>query len=314
MDANEEEDMELGAAESEFRGDPTEDRVGTQPKVAQQAMEEKVAIEHSQEILIALGFIRYDNRDQGTAYKLNIPPLQVGRTFTTLMPAGNMWVRCLEDCEHGKKNKFMKREDIKQIPLVDLFYKIRDGKLSIPEPTVSGKIVGKSKEAVEVQFTEFNRIETKWWGLGALKKTQEGVTYVPASYSKHTKKYDGKMQVPRDIILVDYDAELSKASATATGRLKGRHPEKPSEKVEKETLAEALLHKEPVSLPETEKPTVDYYVNLIGEITEKVNADERIAKNERGYAINMVFHAYTKDTRTALIAELKNGEEVKRGY
>ena len=246
MDINEEEERELEAAESEFMGGPTEGEEGTQPKVAQQAMTQKALIEHYQEILIALGFTRYDNGDKGIAYKLNVPPLQVGRTFTTVMPIGNMWVRCLEDCEYGKKNEFMKREDIKQIPQVDLFYRIREGELPIPESNVSGKIVGKSEEAVHIQFTEFSRIETKWWGLGALKKTHEGITYIPASYSKKTQKYDAKMQVPRDIILTDYDAELKNVPTTATGDT-GRHAEEPTEKVEKATLAEALH----VSKPET---------------------------------------------------------------
>jgi len=52
---------------------------------------------------------------------------------------------------------------------------------------------------------------------------------------------------------------------------------------------------------------VDYYVNLIGEITEKVRADERISERERGYAINMIFNAITRDRRSELIAALRNG-------
>jgi len=239
MGTNEEEGMELEAAENEFIGNPTWNKEGTPPKVAQEAMVQKVLIEQYQKILIALGFTRYDNGDEGIAYKLTVPPLQVGRTFTTVMPIGNMWVRCLEDCEYGKKNKFMKREDIKQIPQVDLFYRIREGELPVPTSSVSGKIVGKSEKAVQIQFSEFDRIETKWWGLGALKKTQEGITYVPGSYSKKTQKYDAKMQVPRDILLTDYDVELKNVPATATGDT-GRRVVEPTEKVEKGTLAEAL--------------------------------------------------------------------------
>lgn len=77
---------------------------------------------------------------------------------------------------------------------------------------------------------------------------------------------------------------------------------------------DVITHKEPVTLAEGEKPTVDYYVQLIGEITEKVKAEERITKNEWGYAINMVFHAVTKDMRTALISELKNGNDKGEEY
>ena len=266
MDINEEEEMEFKrreAAESEFMADPTGNGEGTQPKVAQQAMTQKALIEHYQEVLIALGFTRYDNGDQGIAYKLSTPPLQVGRTFTTVMPIGNMWVRCLADCEHGKKNTFLKREDIKEIPQVDLFYKIRDGKLPIPESNVSGIIVGKSEEAVQIQFTEFDRIETKWWGLGALKRTQEGVMYVPASYSKKTQKYDAKMRVPRDILLVDYDTELKKAPTTATGDT-GRRAEEPTEKVEKGTLAEVIHAPEPKITGKNPETSGNEIVNKMG--------------------------------------------------
>ena len=274
-DSDEEVDLrELEAAQNEFEGDPTGDGGRTQPGVALQAMTQKALIEHYQEILIALGFTRYDNGDKGIAYKLNIPPLQVGRTFTTVMPIGNTWVRCLEDCEHGEKNKFMNREDIKSIPQVDLFYRIREGKLPIPEFNVNGKIVGKSEEAVQIQFTEFDRIETKWWGLGALKMSQEGITYVPASYSKQTKKYDAKMQVPRDILIVDYDTEVKKAPTTAMGDT-GRRAEVPTEKVEKATLAE-VLHAPEISGNEEEQGsnaiagTMRYYLKQGRKMVEDI--------------------------------------------
>ena len=76
-----------------------------------------------------------------------------------------------------------------------------------------------------------------------------------------------------------------------------------SEEQGRATIPEAAVK----STPATDSEKVDYYVNLIGEITEKVKAEERILEKEQGYAINMVFNAITRDTRTALIAELKNG-------
>lgn len=283
---------------------------GMQPKEAQMIVGKKGTIEEEikryQDILIALGFTRYDNGDNGIAYKLHVGPLQIGRTFTTVMPIGNMWAKYLVDCEHGKKGGFMKRGDIKLIPQVDLFYKIREGELPIPEPNITGKIVGKSEKAVQIQFSEFNQIRTEWWGFGALKRSQEGITYVPASYSKETEKYHAKMQVPRDILLSDYEVELKNVPLSVSGGDVG-HTEQLVESVEKQTLAEVIQPTEPVLSVEKEKLTVDYYVQLIGEITEKVKAEERISKGEWGYAINMVFHAYTKDTRTELIAELKGG-------
>lgn len=66
------------------------------------------------------------------------------------------------------------------------------------------------------------------------------------------------------------------------------------------------------SVSEADVTPVDYYVKLIGEITEKVEAEERINPHEKGYAINMIFNAVTRDTRTALIAELGTKQRKKR--
>lgn len=254
-------------------------------KEKKETLEEE--IKRYQDILIALGFTRYDNGPEGIAYKLHVDPLQIGRTFTKVIPVGNMWVKNVEDCEYGEKNKFMKRADIKQVPQVDLFYKIRDGELPIPESNVTGKIVGKSEEAVQIQFTEFGETETKWWGLGALKRTMEGIAYIPGSYSKKTKKYDSKMQVPRDILLVDYDTELSKAPPTATGdtgrraggptttRDTGGHTEEPPEKVQKGTLAEVVHAPESQTTGDKLSTTMAFYLKqgrkMVEEIFPEVN-------------------------------------------
>jgi hypothetical protein len=292
---DEEADRELAEAETEFNKQTKEEipikKVDNTPL--------------AKDILIALGFIRYDNGEKGIAYKLHVGPLQIGRTYSEKYPIGNMWVRCLKDCEYGKAGDFPKRDECKKIPLVALFYKIRDGELPIPEPTITGKVVGKSEKAVQIQFEEFGQTETEWWGFGALKKNEEGVNYVPASYTKETEKYTAKMQVPRDIILKNYEVEL-KAAEMTTSISNDEHREETKEKVDRSTVADKIPHKEPVILTEGEKPTVDYYISLIGEITAKVQAEERIPKGEWGYAISKVFDAITKDKRAALIAELKN--------
>ena len=272
---------------------------------------EEETVKRYQDILIALGFIRYDNKEKGISCKLKAGPLQIGRTFTEKYPTGNMWVKCLVDSDFGKKDEFLKRDACMQIPQVKLFYDIRNGEIPIPEPMVQGKVVGKSDKAVEIQFTEFGQIQTQWWGLGALKKNTEGVIYIPGSYSKETKNYAAKMQIPRNIILENYEEELKDAEITTTATDTGKHEEEvKKEEIAKGTVADKIKsHKDPVTLAEGEEPTVDYYVSLIGEITEKINAEERIAEQERGYGISKVFDAVTKDRRARLIAALKNGGE-----
>ena len=300
--SDEDADRELAEAEKAFAEESGNDIVD----IAEPKKEETA--KRYQDILIALGFARYDNKEKGISCKLKAGPLQIGRTFTENYPIGNMWVQCLKDSEHGKKGEFLKGDECKKIPQVNLFYRIRNGELPIPKPIVTGKVVGKSEKAVQIQFDEFGQTETQWWGFRALKK-DEGVVFVPASYSKETENYTAKMQVPRDIILKDYEAELKDAPLTTqtdTTKEKDASTEKKEAPTDNSTLADAI-HNEPVTLAEGEKPTVDYYVNLIGEITEKVRVEERISEREHGYAINMVFNAITRDTRTALIAELKNG-------
>ena len=195
-------------------------------------------IQKYQDILIALGFIRYDNGEKGIAYKLHVGSLQIGRTFTEKIPVGTMWVKCLVDCEHGKKGKFLKKGQLKEIPQVALFYHIRDGELSMPASDVMGNIVGKSEKAIQVVFDEFEESRTEWWSLKVLKRNEERITYVPASYSKQTENYAAKMQVPRDILLVDYEEELGKVPLTVSAP--NVPTEKHTEKVEKSTLADTI--------------------------------------------------------------------------
>ena len=309
----ESEEREMAEADAAYQaelGNPEDAATDMQAELERKEKEETGA--EYQKILIALGFTRYDNKEQGIACKLKAGLLQIGRTFTDTYPTGTMWVKVLEDCAFGKKEDFLKKEACMKIPQVKLFYDIRNGKLPIPEPTVQGKVVGKSDKAVQIQFTEFSQIRTEWWGFGALKKDKEGMNYVPGSYSKETKNYAAKMQVPRDLILVNYEAELNDAEITTTATGTGEHEDQEAKKEEvaKGTVADKIKsHKDPVTLAEGEEPTVDYYISLLGEITEKVDAEERIAERERGYAISKVYDAITRDRRARLIATLQNGGE-----
>ncbi len=56
-----------------------------------------------------------------------------------------------------------------------------------------------------------------------------------------------------------------------------------------------------------ERASVKQYVDMIGTITETVEREERIAPTEKGYAINMVFQAISRDNRTELVAALRRG-------
>jgi len=177
--------------------------------------DEKTA-ERYQDILVGVGFRIFDNKEKGIACKLKTKEMLIGRTFTKQQPTGKFWAKCLEDCDYGKKSEFVATDRLKELQVIALFYRIRDGELEIPETEITGKIVGKTEKAIQVQFMEFEQIRTEWWGLGALKKNDKGDTFIPAGFSKQTEKYEAKMQIPRDIILSDYEEELEKAPQQTT--------------------------------------------------------------------------------------------------
>jgi len=300
----EKEEQELEDAETAFRaGDKVVD--------LEKPSKEETAKRY-QDILISLGFAFYDNKEKGISCKLKAGSLQIGRTFTDKHPIGNMWVKCVNDCDFGKKGEFLKTDQCKQIPQVALFYRIRDGELAIPEPTVTGKVVGKSERAVELQFVEFGKTDTQWWGLGALKKNQEGITYVPSSYSKETEKYTPKMQVPRDIVLLNYDDELTAAPlVTQTGTSEKKEEQKEEEKAQsaaKGTMADMVTPKEPAHAESetgggTVKELISKYVDILAQTTEAVAAEGRIPDREKGYAVKFVYYSVVGETRKTELSE-----------
>lgn len=296
---DEEAERELEEAEKEFFNKQKEE--STIKKVDNTPL--------AKDILVALGFTRYDNREKGIAYKIHVGPLQIGRTYSEKYPIGNMWVRCLKDCEYGKAGDFPKRDECKKIPLVALFYKIRDGELPIPESTVIGKVVGKSEKAVQIQFEEFGQRRIETWGFGALKKTKEGTDYIPASYSKETEHYSPKMQVPRDIILENYEVELEEAPLTmqtdtteekdVKQKEEWVNAQKPEDREREKTehiTMDKVIKREPTDHTEP----ILKYIDILAEVTERVFAEDRIPSRQKGYSIKYVFDE--------VMAELKNSK------
>jgi len=227
--------------------------------------------------------------------------VKIGVTFNETNPLGKVWAYKIPEGDEEKQ--FLKNGDLKQHPLIQKYHAIQEDKEPLPEISVTGKITEKRGKAIKVEIEENGEKKAIFYGQGAVKKDKEGQYFIPAGFSKATKDHEAKMETPRDIRLPAYGTQLEEAPIADTTKEKDAQ----EEKAEQGTMADKIHPKEPVPLTEGEKPTVDYYVNLIGEITVKVNAEERIADRERGYAISKVFDAITRDTRTALIAELKNG-------
>lgn len=300
---DEDADRELAEAEKEFADETGSNIVDVD--VAEPKKEETA--ERNQQILAALGFKRYE--DTGAIkYSIRVLNTKIGVTFNETNMLGKIWAYKIPEGDEEKK--FLKNGDLKAHPLIQKYQAIQEGKEAIPETSVTGKVIEKRGKAIKIEIEENGEKKQIFYGQGAVKKDKEGY-FLPAGFSKagtdkEGKEHDAKMVIPRNIRLLDYEAQLEQAPSADTTK-----EEEGKEKIDKGTLADAI-HKEPVTLTEGEKPTVDYYVNLIGEITEKVKAEERISEREHGYAINMVFNAITRDTRTALIAELKNGGDEEK--
>ena len=260
----------------------------------------------NQQILIALGFTpHYHDKDKEgndeTNFGIRMMNTKIGVKFNAKNPAGKVWAYKLS--EDSKKN-FYKNGDLNQIPLVQKYRLIQEGKEAIPAITVIGKIVEQRGGAIIIAITENGEKKECSFGLGAVKKDDDGA-FIPAGFSKATEKNpEQKMDIPRDIRLPDYETQLKQVPASAVTKEKDAQ----EEKVEKGIIADKIPHKEPLTLAEGEDPTLDYYISLIGEITEKVDAEERISERERGYAISKVYDAITKDRRARLIATLKKGD------
>lgn len=305
---------EAEAAYHEELGNPEEAAADMQADMARTEKEETA--KEYQDILIALGFTpHYHDKDKEgndeTNFGIRVMNTKIGVKFNDKNPAGLVWAYELTE---GNKKDFYKNGALNQIPLIQKYLLIQEGKEPIPEITVTGKIVERRGGAIIIAITENGEQKECSFGLGAVKKDDDGA-FIPAGFSKATEKNpEQKMDIPRDIRLPDFEKELEQVPATGSTKEKdvaeGKGEPQPTKKRTMDQVIKPEEPKEPVTLAEGEKPTVDYYISLIGEITEKVKAEERIAKNEWGYAINMAFHAVTKDMRAALIAELKTETEL----
>ena len=287
--ANKTEEQELEDAEAEFKDEKQTEK---QPEA-----------ENNMQILTALGFTpHYHDKDpegnDETNFGIRVMKMKIGVKFNDKNPAGKVWAYVLTD---DNKKDFIKNGNLKELPLVQRYLDIQAGKKPIPEATVIGRIIEKRSKSVVLEIEEDGEKKEVIFGLGAVKKHDDGRHFIPLGFSKPSQDNpEGKMYVPRDILLPGMDSQPEEAPAATT------IPISKAEATPAQPPAAKPTGKENLTVP-TDSEKVDYHINLIGEITEKVGAEERIAEKERGYAISKVFDAITRDRRSELIAELKNG-------
>ena len=255
---SEAEEQELEDAEAAFRD---EEQTEKQPEA-----------ENNMRILTSLGFKRYDD-DDGTNFGIRILNTKIGVKFNPENPSGKAWAYVLTA---DNKKDFIKNGSLKELPLVQRYLDIQAGKKPIPEPTVTGRIIEKRSKSVVVGIEEDGAKKEIIFGLGAMKKHDDGSHFIPLGFSKPSQDNpEGKMYVPRDILLLDMDPQPEEASAATT--------------ISKAEAAPAVLPtvKKNLSVPEL----IAKYLDIVVQVTKVVKENEGIAERERGYATNWICNA-----------------------
>ena len=310
----EEENKTIAAQQS---GEPTKEETATR----------------NQQILIALGFTpHYHDKDNKgndeTNFGIRVMNTKIGVKFNDKNPVGLVWA--YELTEDGKK-EFYKNGDLNQIPLIQKYRTIQEGKEPIPEITVTGKIIERRGGAIIIAITENGEQKECSFGLGAVKKDDDGA-FIPAGFSKATEKNpEQKMDIPRDIRLPDYETQLAQAPVADTTKEKDvpiTDPQKPEyserDKAEQATMDRVIKPEEPKA-PTEYTETIAKYVNILAEVTEVIFAEDRIPSREKGYGVKFVFdevvdeskrkisdstvEAITKAVLKAKISEIEKGGE-----
>ena len=315
--ASEEEERELEEAEKAFE---EENKI----VAAQQSGEEIRAVsnpkdfpytaEKNQQILIALGFTPHwhDKDKEGndeTNFGIQILNMKIGVKFNDKNPAGKVWAYVLTA---DNKKDFIKNGDLKQLPFVQRYLDIQAGKKPIPEPTVTGRIIERIGKGIKIEIKEDGEKKEIFFGLGAVKRHDDGHHFIPHGFSKPSSdNQEGKMLVPRDILLPDMDSQQreaeqkvmqpayrEEAEAQQIREEQGRVPvattipipavEAPALHIFEQRISEKRA---PAAMPTQAAELITKYVELLALVTEAVNAEDRIPKQEKGYANKFVFYS-----------------------
>lgn len=198
----------LEEQEAEKKAERGEEETKEQQSAEKEETEKEKA-ERYQDILVGLGFKRWDNEGEIKCSVIE-DGMKIGRTFNGKTPTGRFWAFPFNTNEKGE---FLSEDELKELPLVKRFNAIRDGKEPVPEPTVTGKIVEKRGKAIGIEIEEQGEQKKIYFGAGAVKKDEDGY-FIPKGFSRATQTQKAKMGIPRDIKLPNYEAELEAAPVT----------------------------------------------------------------------------------------------------
>ena len=189
--------------------------------------------ERKSDILIGLGFNKYDDNDGKIKYSILENDIKIGVTFDGKSPEGNVWAIYHEDTEdykkgaadEGKKGTFLSPTARSQQPLLQKYYSILKGEEPIPKPIIVGKVVDKRGGSIGIEFEEeVGGPRTEYYpARDAVKRDQDGY-FIAKGFSKEWGDRPAKMHFPRAIRLPSYDTELKGAPVSEPS---SQQPSKP---------------------------------------------------------------------------------------
>ena len=244
--------------------------------------------ENNQQILIALGFTpHYHDKDpegnDETNFGIRVMNTKIGVKFNPENPTGKAWAYIL--AEDGKKD-FIKNGDLNKLPLVQRYLNIQTGKKPIPEATVTGRIIEKRSKSVAVEIEEDGEKKEVIFGWGAVKKHEDGSHFIPLGFSKpSTDNPDGKMYVPRNILLPELDPQPGEAPAATT------IPPPAAAGVNQPELPPPEQKLPPRTPKATQAELITKYLDIVVQVTKVVKENEGISERERGYVTNWICNA-----------------------
>ena len=243
--------------------------------------------ENNMQILTALGFKRY-NDDDGTNFSICTLNTKIGVKFNPENPTGKVWAYELAD--DGKKD-FIKNGDLKQLPLVQRYLDTQAGKKQRPELIVIGRIVEKRSKSVLVEIEEDGKKKEIIFGWGAVKKHDDGHQYIPYGFSKPSSDNpDGKMDVPRNILLPELDpppTTESREEAEAQ-RIRDEQGRAPAAGINQPELPPPEQKLPPRAIKPTQAELIKKYLSIAVQVTKAVKENEEVSSQERGYVTNWV--------------------------
>ena len=276
--ASEAEEQELEDAEVEFSDE--------------KQTEKQIEAENNMQILTALGFApHYHDKDpegnDETNFGIRVMKMKIGVKFNDKNPAGKVWAYVLTE---DNKKDFIKNGNLKELPLVQRYLDIQAGKKQIPEVTVTGRIIERRSKSVVVEIEEDGEKKEVIFGLGAVKRHDDGHHFIPHGFSKPSKDNpDGKMCVPRDILLPSMDITTANRAEAEAQRIRDEQDRAPAATTTPTPAAPEAA--QPLEVKPTVPELIAKYTDMLALVTEAISAEDRIPEREKGYGIKFVYYS-----------------------